>query len=39
MDYPKWKENGKITNALRRAIDEWQKNESDLKMRFEYQDL
>ncbi len=34
-----WKENGKITNALRRAIDEWKNNETDLKMRFEYQDL
>ena len=34
-----WKENGKITTALRRAIDEWKKNERDLKMRFEYQDL
>jgi hypothetical protein len=34
-----WKENGKITNALRHAIDEWKKRESDLKMRFEYQDL
>lgn len=34
-----WKENGKITKALRRAIGEWKKNESDLKMRFEYQDL
>ena len=34
-----WKENGKITNALRRAVDEWKKRESDPKMRFEYQDL
>ena len=34
-----WKENGKISNALRRAIDAWKKNETDLKMRFEYQDL
>lgn len=34
-----WKENGKITNALRRAIGEWKKKESDLKLRFEYQDL
>lgn len=34
-----WKENGKITKALRRAIDKWKNNETDLKMRFEYQDL
>jgi len=34
-----WKENGKITEALRRAIDEWKKNETELKLRFEYQDL
>ena len=34
-----WKENGKITNALRRAVDEWKKREGDLKLRFEYQDL
>ncbi|MBO6211085.1 MAG: hypothetical protein J6N99_10405 [Schwartzia sp.] len=34
-----WKENGKITNALRRAIDEWKKRASDIKLRFEYQDL
>ena len=34
-----WKENGKITEALRRAVDEWKKRESDIKLRFEYQDL
>ncbi len=34
-----WKENGKITATLRKAIDKWKNNESDLKVRFEYQDL
>ena len=34
-----WKENGKITEALQRAVDEWKKNETDQKMRFEYLDL
>ena len=37
--YQQWKENGKITEALQRAIDEWKKNETDQKMRFEYLDL
>ena len=34
-----WKENGKITDALRRAIDVWKKSETDQKMRLEYLDL
>lgn len=34
-----WKDNGEITEALQRAIDEWKKNETDQKMRFEYLDL
>ena len=34
-----WKENNRLTDALRKAIDKWKNNESDLKVRFEYQDL
>ena len=34
-----WKEHGKLTDALRHAIDEWKTSETDQKMRFEYLDL
>ena len=34
-----WKEDDRLTAALRIAIDAWKNRETDMKMRFEYQDL
>ncbi len=34
-----WKENGKLTNNLRCAIDKWKASESDKKLLSEYHDL